>query len=167
MTTPPTLPGLDLAPPITPPSLNLDATRTPRKPNPYTHLANPRADRGIRAIHCPRCRAPIVTGTDADYCAEVIQADTTPLSAAGEMIALLGGRTTYTIEKPLTGCARLFRRNPPRIARQKPGAPDKPWRKYDVLAQHECGKPIPETLTIKTMLAPTTQEIDPNEPAPF
>ena len=167
MTSSPALPGLDLAPPTPPQTLNLGATRTPRQPNPYTHLATPKADRGIRALHCPRCRAPIISGTDADYCALIIQADTTPLSPAGEMVALLGGRTTYTLEQPLAGCARLFRRNPSRIARQKPGTPDKPWRKYDVLARHQCGHQIPDTLTIPTMLAPQNQEINPNEPPPF
>lgn len=167
MTTSPPLPGLDLAPPAMPPSLNIGATRTPRKPNPYSHLSNPRADRGIRAIHCPRCRAPIVIGTDADYCAEVIQADASPLSAAGEMVALLGGRTTYTIQKPFTGCARLFRRTATRIKRQSPGKPNRPWHQYDVIAKHVCGKPIAETLTIPTMLIPTTLEVNPNEPAPF
>lgn len=167
MTSSPALPGLDLAPTPAPQTINLGATRTPRKLNPYTHLANPRADRGIRALHCPRCRAPIITGTDADYCAEVILADVTPLSTTGEMVALLGGRTTYTLEQPLTGCARLFRRNTNRIARQQPGKPRMPWHHYDVIAGHQCGQEIPDTLTIPTMLAPHALEIDPNEPPPF
>jgi hypothetical protein len=167
MNTPPALPGLDLEPAQT--GFDLSRPRVPkRQPNPYEHLINLHADRGIRATWCPKCRTPTITGTDYDYCATVISADTTPLNLAGEVLATVSGRTTYTLLKPTTTYARLTRRDGAEIRMHPANNPQRPWHKYDVLPAHECGNPIPEPLTTVSALqylAP--KRIDPNEPAPF
>jgi hypothetical protein len=85
---------------------------------------------GIRL--CPKCRAPILTGLDADMCALTVRVDPTPLTELGEAVALLQGRMTYNLA---SGPSRkeLDQREAHHI-----GAP----RKSPVLAQHRCHQPL-------------------------
>lgn len=165
----PALPGLDLAPTASEPTgFSLTRPRAPRRQaNPYEHLASP-APRGIRAVWCRDCRAPIVRGTDADICAGVIQADVIALGPLAEMIATVDGLATYTLRIPFGQCARLYRRDGAQIHRFPAEGPRRQWHQYDVLSEHVCGKSIPETLTIPSRLAYTPpKRTDRNELPPF
>lgn len=151
------------------PQPELSLTTPPRQrkePNPYTHLATT-TPRGIRTGHCHNCGAPIIRGTDADYCAAIIRADTTPLNQLGELICTIDQRNTYTLITPLIGSAKLYRRTAPEIRQHPVETPQKPWHKYDVLPEHNC-TPTPPALQTPTVLAYTPpKRIDRNEPAPY
>lgn len=102
--------------------------------HPYSHVAS-RTLRGIRARRCSACRAEVVVGLDADWCAGVVTVDAVPLTVQGEALAILAGRRTYTLDgKP----AQLTRRNADEI-----GAP-KNRNTIDILATHKCADAIPE-----------------------
>lgn len=47
---------------------------------------------------CPRCRAQCLRGDDHDRCALVATVDTAPVDALGEVMAILSGLATFTIE---------------------------------------------------------------------
>ena len=81
---------------------------------------------------CPKCRAPILTGLDADICALTVRADPTALTPLGEAIALLQGRATYNLADG-PGRKELDRRDRWRIT-----AP----RKHHVFPEHRCGQPL-------------------------
>jgi hypothetical protein len=93
-----------------------------------------RAHEGARAATlrlCTRCRAPIITGLDADRAAITAYCDPTPLTQFGEAVALLQGRFTYD----LTSC----------------NGRKELWHRYSwnigkftdpVLAAHRCGQPM-------------------------
>lgn len=166
MTTP-ALPGLDLDPPTA--GIDLSRPRQPRRqPNPYLHLHKPHDPRSIRATHCLRCRAPIVVGDDEDEIAVTVKLDVTPLSATGEMAAVLAGRATYTLDKPITGNARIWRRTSWRIKAKPADKPPRPWNQYDVLPAHQCWNPVAENLTTKTrLMPPPPTRRNHNEPPPF
>jgi hypothetical protein len=85
---------------------------------------------GIRL--CPKCRAPIITGLDADICAFTVRVDPTPLTPLGEAVAVLQGRTTYNLAGG-PGRKELDPREAHHI--EKP-------RRYPVLAEHRCNRPL-------------------------
>lgn len=85
--------------------------------------------RAVALRLCPRCRAPILTGLDADRAALTARCDPTPLTQFGEAIALITGRTTYDL-MPDGDRKTLNPRNEDHIKRP---------RKYPVIAAHQCG----------------------------
>jgi hypothetical protein len=85
---------------------------------------------GIRL--CPKCRAPILTGLDAEICAFTVRVDPTPITPLGEAIALLQGRATYNLADG-PNRKELDLRDQWRITMP---------RKYPVLPEHRCGQPL-------------------------
>jgi hypothetical protein len=88
--------------------------------------------RAARARRCRSCRQYVLTGLDADRCALPVAVDPDALSARGEAIAILAGKSTYSL-RWLSNRLELDRRNRWEIA----GAS----RRLDVLAGHLCGQP--------------------------
>lgn len=78
------------------------------------------------------CGAAILVGLDADRCAGEARADAAPITAVGEVMALLDGRDTYLRRGRFR--IELDRRSRWHIAGA--GADD-----VDVLAEHRCGTP--------------------------
>lgn len=82
---------------------------------------------------CQRCGAKTVVGYDADRVAILAVADPTPLTAIGEVLAIVAGRQTWTLED--RGRLELNYRDAWRIrahpAEERPSAV--------VLAEHRCG----------------------------
>lgn len=83
---------------------------------------------------CPRCHAPVIVGLDADVAAFKATCDPTPLTPLGEYIALADGRITYDLAG---GYSRkeLWQRTALNIQTA---------RRYPVLTEHRCGKPLAE-----------------------
>jgi hypothetical protein len=54
----------------------------------------------IRAVRCRTCKAPILRGPHAEWCAFTIEVDSTPLSAIGEALALLAHRASRPAGTP-------------------------------------------------------------------
>ena len=77
---------------------------------------------------CHKCGAHIRSGLDADVLAFVARVDDEPVTRQGELLAILNGRRTYSLEG-----GRLYRRE--RHHLQIPArAP---------YAQHRCWEPFP------------------------
>jgi hypothetical protein len=55
------------------------------------------ATRRARARRCEQCRQPVMRGIDADWAGSVVDCDPTPVSALGEVMALVDGRRTYEL----------------------------------------------------------------------
>ena len=85
---------------------------------------------GLRT--CQKCKAPILTGLDADMCALTARADPISIDALGETIALLAGRRTFDLVTA-NGRKELNGREEWHIS-----AP----RRYPVLPEHRCGQPL-------------------------
>ncbi len=88
--------------------------------------------RSARLRTCPRCGAPILAGLDASPAGLPVRADLTPLTTAGEAVALLSGRATFDLSDA-AGRKELNHRQCEHI---------KGPRKYPVLAEHACGSPL-------------------------
>lgn len=88
--------------------------------------------RAARGRRCRTCREYVLVGLDSDRCAAPVAVDPDPLSAFGEAVARLGGRTTYSL-RWLSGRLELDWRSHYDI-RSEP-------RRLDVLQGHECGQP--------------------------
>lgn len=88
--------------------------------------------RAARARRC-RCREYVLAGLDSDRCALPVATDLDPLSARGEAVALIAGRTTYSL-RFLSDRLELDRRSHFEI---RGGRTDR----VDVLADHRCGLP--------------------------
>lgn len=93
------------------------------------------------------CGAPIFVGLDADRCAGEVRVDTKPVTAAGEALAILSGRSTYLLRTGLR--PELDHRTQWHIAGTS--ADD-----TTVLAAHTCGAP---PLPTKPTPPPPTQEV--------
>jgi hypothetical protein len=94
-------------------------------------LGPDRVGRSARLHHCNRCGRYILTGLDNDLCALVAHADPIPLSPLGEALALIGGRSTYTLHQ-MTGRLELQARHRWQIEGSPAGT------RYDVLPAHSC-----------------------------
>lgn len=118
--------------------------------------------RRARATTCPSCAAKILDGLDADICAMVATTDPTPLTALGEVLALLDGRCTYTL---LRDAGRLVLDSRPdyRIAAMPAGTGT-----FDVLPEHRCGRPTTAYPTRPSVHTATSAiDLPPGSPAPF
>jgi hypothetical protein len=90
--------------------------------------------RGVTAERCRDCRAQILFGWDDDVAATRVAVEPTPLTPMGEAIALLGGRSSYTLKSRKAGLA-LWRRDHWQIAGIK--SP-----RIDIVATHKCGESL-------------------------
>lgn len=95
-------------------------------------MGNDRVGRRARLTRCRYCPCSILVGLDADRCAWVARADPLPLAPIGEALAILSGRTTYTLHVGI-GRLELQARNRWQIQAAPAGT------RYDVLAAHVCG----------------------------
>lgn len=76
-------------------------------------------------------------GLDDDRTAGIVTADSRPLSAVGELVALLEGRATYDL------AWRGFRYELDyRYVENVKGNPPGHFADVDVVCEHRCGKPI-------------------------
>jgi hypothetical protein len=90
--------------------------------------------RSARSTSCRQCGRPVMAGLDDDMCALSVVVDTYPLSAAGEVVALMSGRRTYSLTWA-GGRYEIDRRDEYRIDGNPPGA----RANVDVVVNHECG----------------------------
>ena len=126
--------------------------KRPRRTHPARHLET-KHDDGIRASWCRTCRAPVLTGLDAETCAFDARVDPTPLTALGEALALLAGLRTYDL-RIVGRIPRIRRRNAAAINRRPAGTPSAGFRAADVVAEHRCNTPTADTLTTTPNLQP-------------
>lgn len=90
------------------------------------------AMRKAQAVACDRCGRAVWRGLDADWCGRSRDADPLPVSALGEVQAIMAGRKTLE----LSGATRLELnyRDAWRI-KGRPAGRDG----YDVVVEHKCG----------------------------
>jgi len=119
---------------------------TARKPDPwlqrYLELigrANPDGiGAGIRAGYCPRCKATVLAGLDADIAALPVRLHPAPVNAHGEAAALLLAIPTYALLRRATRLeARL---------RDRAAIAARPPHIIAVHAEHRCGFALPAHL---------------------
>ena len=84
--------------------------------------------RTARTRPCTTCGTQVIAGLDAEVGAFPATVEPTPLNETGEILALLAGRTTYSLDAK----GRLW-------VRQAHNIPA-PWRGI-VLPEHKCGQP--------------------------
>lgn len=84
--------------------------------------------RTCRTRPCPRCRAPILVGLDADTAALEVRTELANLSPAAEARALIAGRRTYSVRR-VSGKYRLYYRDQWNISGEK--------AEY-IVADHRC-----------------------------
>lgn len=89
--------------------------------------------RVARARRCRTCREYVLAGLDANRCALPVAVDPDPLSPRGEMVALLAGRTTFSL-RLLADQLELDRRSAFEIRSGR-------TERLDVLGRHACGLP--------------------------
>lgn len=87
--------------------------------------------RRLSAGRCHRCHAQVVRGLDADVAAISVTADPQPIDQLGEALALLAGRSSYSLLRRDSAWS-LSPRDEYRIRAGKPAT---------VLAEHRCGSP--------------------------
>ena len=94
--------------------------------------------RAAKARTCRHCHQPTFTGLDNDMCAYTATVDPAPLSAAGEVLALMFGRRTYTFTwYPSRGRYEIDLRDQWSIESKPPGANPN----TDVVSEHVCDSP--------------------------
>lgn len=98
--------------------------------------------------HACGCGAAVLAGVDNDRCGLNATVDPTPLSQAGEWLAVLAGRTTYELAD-----GRLYRRDRWTIATPPRGA---------TVAGHRCRDPIPATWHAPPAPVTATRTADPD-----
>jgi hypothetical protein len=89
---------------------------------------------------CKQCRITVWQGFDGEVCALLAYADVMPLSAIGEVLALLDGRRTYRLMRRGERSALQVRDR--WDIRTHPAGQSSARCTYDVLAQHRCGAAI-------------------------
>lgn len=94
--------------------------------------------RAARSRTCGRCQRPVFVGLDADAAAISVRVDARPLSAGGEVEALMSGRRTYALTW-VAGRAR-YEINP-REALDIAAFPPGSVAGSDVVSAHQCGGP--------------------------
>jgi hypothetical protein len=87
--------------------------------------------RSLTAGCCRSCKQPVVRGLDADVAGIPATCDPEPIDQAGELLALVAGRATYTV-RHIGGRWQIGYRDHWRIKAGRPAA---------VLAEHRCGSP--------------------------
>lgn len=112
------------------------------------HLTETGLTRRARPRTCVRCQAWTVAGLDADILALEARCDPTPLSALGEVLALVDGRRTVDLIRT-RGRLELEQRWGEHIDTFPAGGGH-----GDVLASHVCGQPIPATWSATSVHAP-------------
>lgn len=95
---------------------------------------------------CHKCSAHIRSGLDADALAFVARVDDEPLSRQGELLAVISGRRTYSLEG-----GRLHRREHHHL-RTPSRAP---------YVEHRCWEPFPATWLAPAQKPPAVSDTPP------
>lgn len=120
--------------------------------------------RNARGRRCRDCNEWVLAGLDADRCAGTAYVDPEPLSALGEMVALMGGRSTYLLRRD-TSSFRLDYRDRWAIQGNPAGSHK---QRGDVVADHLCHDPGPTgPLTTESVLHRRMEAIDYAGPPPY
>lgn len=114
--------------------------------------AKPWGWRTSKLARCRTCRDTVVRGHNDDWCAFQVDADPTPLTALGEVLALAQGRRTLTARRNGNRLL-LTRRNRHSIA-DFPAGGSRPGREWDVLVEHRCGVGLPDAAVTGSVIAP-------------
>lgn len=114
--------------------------------------------RRASARRCADCGAWTLAGLDDPRCAGAAVVDTTPLNTLGEAVALLAGRTTYTLSRR-AGRLELDHRHQWAIGA---GTPD-----GDVVAEHRCHASDVPALAAASRLRPATAAQEVADDPPF
>jgi hypothetical protein len=93
--------------------------------------------RRARVVKCPSCKAWVFRGLESDWCAWGATVDVQPLDAMGELVALLGGLSTYSLAF-MGGHYEINNRTELHIASRPPGS----RVNEDVVTAHRCGVSI-------------------------
>lgn len=118
-------------------------------------------NRAARNGTCKKCRAVVLIGWSDDVLAFMSYVDPIPLGPVGEFLARANGRRTYALRLHGRG-VRLYERDRWQIA-GSPAGTRALWR-FDVVADHACGQPLPTIPT--TLTPPAPQGVDDEHP-PF
>ena len=118
------------------------------------------AGRQARATKCPDCHWPIIRGLTEFPGALSVDVDPPPLTATGEAVCLILGRSTYEL-RWLGNRYELDTRDQWR-RRERPAGMTK---QVDVLAKHICGKPPPPPHALTMLREPAP--IETPEECPF
>lgn len=116
--------------------------------------------RAAHSGHCRHCDAHVFAGLDAEKCALSVLVDSAPLSAVGEVLALMTGRETYSLTWfGSRGRYEIERRDQYNIESQAPGTNVN----IDIVAGHQCDSPpLPRLSTmIKRQSAIVNNPIEP------
>ncbi|HEU5084459.1 MAG TPA: hypothetical protein VFU14_14040 [Acidimicrobiales bacterium] len=124
------------------------------------HLTENGVTRAAQPRGCRHCHTPVLVGLDGDVAAVEATVDPTPLSTLGEALAVLTGRRLYTLRR-YTGRYHLGDRSPLMIRATPADA-----ARYDVLANHVCGQPVPPTWAGPSVYVPTAKATE-EETCPF
>lgn len=124
-------------------------TTTPEQP--YT-WAKPWGWRPARLARCRQCRAQVLRGHNDDWCAFEVDADPTPLTALGEVHALLTGIRTLTARRNQTRLL-LTRRDRSAIV-TFPAGGHRPGNRWDVIPEHHCHTTWPTAAVTASVIAP-------------
>lgn len=114
--------------------------------------------RRARPARCSRCKAWVVRGYGADWCSLAVDADPDPLDAIGEALALIAGRATFEL-RIVGGRPELRRRDRWMIAGHPAGSD-----KTDILAGHDCDKPLKLSHTGSRLPVPKQDLALPEQP---
>lgn len=121
--------------------------------------------RNARGRRCRDCGDWVIAGWDADRCAGTAHIDPTPLTALGEAMALIDGRSTYMLRRHEGRTLRLDHRHRWAIASKPAGHPD---QRGDIVAEHRCHAPDPTgPLVTESVLRTDRQEIDHEQAPPY
>lgn len=90
--------------------------------------------RRARPTQCRSCAAVVITGLDHDRVAVSVTVDPMPLSAAGELEALLTKRATFTVRRDGRGSLEINPRDLSQMKARSAGA----IAGADCVAEHRC-----------------------------
>lgn len=120
-------------------------------------------NRAARARTCTHCPQILLAGLDDPRCAGPATVDPTPLSPLGEALALIDGRTTYTLTRR-GNHLELDHRNQWTITAHPAGT--QPG--VDIVAEHRCSTPEPSPpLILASSIRPPTHQERTNGQPPY
>lgn len=123
------------------------------------HMTAQGISRRARAELCKGCGRALMRGLDAERCASDVRVDPHPLSALGELQALVDGVRTFELH--WRGRYEIDYRDDFSIAGRTPGS----LHNVDVVAEHKCGRTQVHTLV--SAIALGHKETRQGDAAPF
>lgn len=124
------------------------------------HITPSGTGRRAQPRRCRDCRAPVLVGDDHDTTRLTATVDPEPLTPLGEALAILEGRRTLALVME-AGRLVMWARDAGHIR----SAPAGTRAREDVLREHRCGSPPPDTAPTRHHFA--ALQLPPNSPPPF